>query len=33
MTLDLFKAYYGRDDEFIGARYEYWKEISSWERE
>jgi len=33
MTFDLFKAYYGRDDEFMRDRYEYWKEVSSWENE
>ena len=32
-NLDLYKAYYGRDDEYIQARYELWKEMNSWERD
>lgn len=28
MTLALFKALYGRDDEYIENRYELWKETS-----
>jgi hypothetical protein len=33
LSFELYKAFYGRDDQYMKARYEYWKETAELEKE